>query len=84
MQEAKPDLLPIPVSAQPRAAPRLSVVIGVAGWVREREDYVGAWQRLSSADCERFALVWEMEELVKLNTSITKIAKALVRSLPHA
>lgn len=73
------DLLPIPVSSLPRAAPRLSVVIGVAGWVTCPQDFVGVWQRLGSADCERFALVWETQELIKLNSGIARFVKALVR-----
>lgn len=58
-------------------------MIGVAGWVTCQDDFVGAWQHVSCADCERYGLVWETEELVKLNNSITKMIKALVRCWPH-
>ena len=78
VQEDQPDLLPIPVSTLPKAAPRLSVVIGVAGWVTCADDFVGVWQHVGSSDCERFALVWETEELIELNSGIMKFVASLV------
>ena len=54
------------------------MVIGVAGWVTRPEDFVGVWQRLGSSDCERFALVWETEELIKLNSGIMQFVSSLV------
>ncbi|KAK9789219.1 hypothetical protein WJX73_001120 [Symbiochloris irregularis] len=78
-EEPGAQLLPIPVSSQPKAAPRLSVVIGVAGWVSCKDDFVGVWQHAGDSDCERFALVWETEELIKLNSSLAQFALALAK-----
>lgn len=57
------------------------MVIGVAGWVSCRDDFTGVWQHAGDADCERFALVWETEELIKLNSSLAQFALALVGAL---
>ena len=38
----------------------------------------GAWRRLAGDDCERFTLVWETQELIGLNWSLTQFALSLV------
>ena len=81
-QEAVP-LLPIPVAAQPRADPKLSRTIAVAGWIAEPDDFVDLWRGLSSTDSERFSLVWETKELMELNNSIMNMLLSKVGRRAH-
>ena len=69
MQEAV-RLLPIPVSSTPRPDPKLTRIIAVAGSVAAPDDFVNLWRGLSSVESERFALVWETQELIDLTNSI--------------
>ncbi len=69
MQETVP-LLPIPVSSTPRPDPKLTRIIAVAGSVAAPDDFVNLWRGLSSVESERFALVWETQELIDLTNSI--------------
>eukprot|EP00884_Botryococcus_braunii_P013340 jgi/Botrbrau1/22006/Bobra.0024s0022.1 len=72
-KKAEPQLLPAPVSLHKRPEDmRLSVTIGVNGWIKEREDYITMWQGLEGIvkDSELFTLVWESRELKALNSAI--------------
>lgn len=68
-------LLPIPVATEKRADPRLALTIGVAGWIANPSDFVDMWRPLGCADSERFALVWESEELKALNNTLFSFVK---------
>lgn len=69
MQETVP-LLPIPVSSTPRPDPKLTRIIAVAGSVAAPDDFVDLWRGLCSVESERFALVWETQELIDLTNGI--------------
>lgn len=66
-------LLPIPVAPKTPENPRLSKIIAVAGSVAAPDDFIDLWRGLSSADSERFCLVWETAELMALNSSIVNM-----------
>ncbi|KAA6416645.1 MAG: hypothetical protein FRX49_13381, partial [Trebouxia sp. A1-2] len=68
-------LLPIPVATEKRPDPRLALTIGVAGWIADPKDFVDMWRPLGCADSERFALVWESEELKALNNTLFSFIK---------
>ena len=68
--QEKVALLPIPVSTNPRPDPKLSRTIAVAGSIAAPDDFVDLWRGLSSVQSERFALVWETQELIDLTNSI--------------
>jgi hypothetical protein len=72
------------VSARPRADPKLSRTIAVAGWIASPPDFVDQWRGLSSADSERFTLVWETEELVALTNSMMNMILNEVGGYPSA
>ncbi|KAL0054954.1 hypothetical protein WJX82_005086 [Trebouxia sp. C0006] len=72
--EAEP-LLPIPVATEKRPDPRLALTIGVAGRIADPKDFVDIWRPLGCADSERFALVWESEELKALNNTLFSFVK---------
>lgn len=75
-------LLPIPVSPKPRADPKLSRTIVVAGCIAAPDDFVDLWRGLSSIGSERFSLVWETKELIALNKSITDMLLSQVMTHP--
>ena len=66
-----PPLLPVPIRARPGADTKLSVVIGVAGWVADPSDFESTWRCLRAPDADVFALVWESKELQALNSALS-------------
>ena len=44
---------------------------------------VDMWRPLGCADCQRFALVWETEELQALNNTLFSFVKSKVRLCMH-
>ena len=80
MQQSVP-LLPIPVSSSPRADPKLTKLIAVAGIVAEPDDFVNFWKGLGDKEAERFTLVWETKELIALKNSMVNMILSQVRSL---
>lgn len=84
-------MLPIPVSAAPRADPKLAKTIAVAGIVADPDDFVNFWKGLADHGSERFTLVWETKELIALKNSMVNMIKDQVRKIlllqymmPHA
>lgn len=63
-------LLPVPLTLSPCAPPRLAVSIGIHGWVRHPQDFITLWGGLQPGDSQRFSLVWESAELIKLSTEM--------------
>ena len=56
----------------------MSLIIGVNGWVAKPDDFVNMWRHLGCAENERFTLVWETEELMRLNSSLVDFVKSQV------
>eukprot|EP00887_Chlorella_sp_A99_P007485 scaffold2.g7485.t1 len=71
--EAEAPLLRVPIRARPGGDTRLSVVIGVAGWVSRASDFESTWGCLGLAcpDADAFACVWETRELLALNSALS-------------
>ena len=80
VQQSVP-LLPIPVSSSPRADPKLTKLIAVAGIVAEPDDFVNFWKGLGDKEAERFTLVWETKELIALKNSMVNMILSQVRPL---
>lgn len=62
------------------------LVYGVASWTLSCacvQEFEGVWRRVSAAESQRMALVWESEELLKLNQSIMKFIKDQARRPLH-
>lgn len=72
-------MLPVPGALAKQANPHMSLIIGVNGWVAKPDDFVDMWRHLGCAEHERFTLVWETEELIRLNTSLVDFVKSQVR-----
>lgn len=53
---------------------RLRVAIGVSGWLTSSSDVDEPWDILDSSGIESFALRWELQALINLGTSLTKVA----------
>ncbi|CAL8467974.1 g7512 [Coccomyxa elongata] len=67
----EPPLLLAPISPHSRTDDmRMSLTIGVNGWIGDRKDYLKIWASLKAPDSEVFTLVWESKELLALNTAI--------------
>ena len=54
---------------------RLRVVIGISGWLTEKEEIVSPW-RVVGHGAEVFALRWELEALMNLGNSMTTMVKS--------
>jgi hypothetical protein len=54
---------------------RLRVVIGISGWLTQKEDIITPW-RAMGRQSEVFALRWELESLTKLGTSMESVVKS--------
>lgn len=44
--------------------------IGIHGWVRHPQDFITLWGGLQPGDSQRFTLVWESAELIKLSSEM--------------
>ncbi|KAK9909726.1 hypothetical protein WJX75_006627 [Coccomyxa subellipsoidea] len=67
----EPPLVPAPISPHSRTDDmRMSLTIGVNGWIGDRKDYLKIWATLKAPDSEVFTLVWESKELLALNNAI--------------
>ncbi|BDA42345.1 probable transmembrane and coiled-coil domain-containing protein 4 at C-terminar half [Coccomyxa sp. Obi] len=67
----EPPLLLAPISPHSRTDDmRMSLTIGVNGWIGDRKDYLKIWASLKAPDSEVFTLVWESKELLALNNAI--------------
>ena len=70
--------------------PSKALIREVTGWLHQASHDVGCvravdmWRPLGCADSERFALVWESEELKALNNTLFSFVKNKVHSCPHA
>lgn len=62
--------LPAPVNLKPDRC-RLAVTIAVNGWVQKMEDFVDPWNVLDGTDCERYAIVWESNRLLRLGSALS-------------
>lgn len=65
---------PLPVLLYKRGANegiRLSVVVGISGWIsKKEEDFVMPWMRVQAPASDRFACVWETKELLALDSAL--------------
>lgn len=67
----KEELLTMPLSKRRSDDLRLSLVIGVNGWIANRADFLRLWKNLRPPDAEVYTLVWESKELIQLNYALT-------------
>lgn len=67
----KEELLTMPISKRRSDDLRLSLVIGVNGWIANRADFLRLWKNLRPPDAEVYTLVWESKELIQLNYALT-------------
>ncbi|KAJ9149285.1 DUF726-domain-containing protein [Pleurostoma richardsiae] len=59
---------------------RLRVVIGISGWLTQKEDIVDPWRALGHQS-EVYALRWELESLMKMGTSLETVVKSYAWSV---
>lgn len=59
---------------------RLRVTIGISGWLTQKEDLITPWRILGSQS-EVFALRWELDALIKLGTSMSRLVKSYAWSV---
>ncbi len=67
----KEELLTMPLTKRRRDDLKLSLVIGVNGWIANRADFLRLWKNLRPPDAEMYTLVWESKELIQLNYALT-------------
>ena len=67
----KEELLTMPLSKRRSDDLRLSLVIGVNGWIANRADFLRLWKNLRPPDAEVYTLIWESKELIQLNYALT-------------
>jgi hypothetical protein len=59
---------------------RLRVVLGVSGWLVQKEDVVNPWRSLGHQS-EVYALRWELEAMMKMGNSLETVVKSAAWSL---
>lgn len=59
---------------------RLRVVLGIGGWLVQKEDVVNPWRSLGHQS-EVYALRWELEALMKMGNSLETVVKSAAWSL---
>ncbi|KAL1881978.1 hypothetical protein VTK73DRAFT_3307 [Phialemonium thermophilum] len=59
---------------------RLRVVLGISGWLFQKEDVVNPWRCLGHQS-EVYALRWELEALLKMGNSLETVVKSAAWSL---
>lgn len=59
---------------------RLRLVIGISGWLTQKEDIVNPWRALGH-ESEVYALRWELEALMKMGTSLETVVKSAAWSI---
>lgn len=59
---------------------RLRVVLGISGWLTQKEDIVNPWQALGH-ESEVFALRWELEALMKMGNSLETVMRSAAWSI---
>jgi hypothetical protein len=59
---------------------RLRLVLGISGWLTQREDIVNPWRALGHKN-EVYALRWELEALMKMGNSLETVVKSAAWSL---
>lgn len=59
---------------------RLRVVLGVSGWLVQKEDVMNPWRSLGHQS-EVYALRWELEAMMKMGNSLETVVKSAAWSL---
>jgi hypothetical protein len=59
---------------------RLRIVLGISGWLTEREDVVNPWRALGHQS-EVYALRWEVDALLKMGNSLETVVKSAAWSV---
>lgn len=59
---------------------RLRVVLGISGWLTQREDVINPWRALGHQN-EVYALRWEVDALLKMGNSLETVVKSAAWSV---
>ncbi|KAH8903947.1 DUF726-domain-containing protein [Coniochaeta sp. PMI_546] len=59
---------------------RLRVVLGISGWLTQKEDVVNPWRALGHQN-EVYALRWEVDALLKMGNSLETVVKSAAWSV---
>lgn len=59
---------------------RLRVILGISGWLVQKEDVVNPWRSLGHRS-EVYALRWELEAMMKMGNSLEVVVKSAAWSL---
>jgi hypothetical protein len=59
---------------------RLRLVIGISGWLTQKEDIINPWRALGHQS-EVYALRWELEALMKMGNSLETVVKSAAWSV---